>query len=141
MTMNGKPVGRNGKPSGQKGADALVLAIATGHSLPAAAKRAGVGTTTAYRRMQEPSFQQQVKEARNGILGQAVGRLSEAGLEAVETLRKAMKSKDEGARIRASLGVLHHLVRGVEMVEMAQQLADLRREIDELRADTGRPPR
>ena len=38
------PPGKNGKPQGNKGGDAFLLALATGLSGPRAAKRAGIGT-------------------------------------------------------------------------------------------------
>ena len=76
--MSGKPAGFSGKPAGKtghKGGDAFVLALATGLSIPAACKRAGIGITTGYRRWDDPAVRQEVSRVRDRLLGEAVGRL------------------------------------------------------------------
>jgi hypothetical protein len=124
---DGNPGVGNGKsrPTGQKGGDALILALAAGLSVPQAAKRAGLGVNTAYVRVRDPAVRRAVAKARDDLLSQAVGRLADAAVEAVDVLRAALRSKSEGMRARAALGILGHMIRGMEAHELARRLTDL----------------
>src|SRR6267378_3683426 len=92
------PPRKYGKPSGRKGGDALVLALATGLSLPQAARKAGIGVNTAYVRMKDPEFRKEVTKARDDLLSQAVNRLVAASCQAVDALTANLA--DESPAIR-----------------------------------------
>jgi hypothetical protein len=121
----GNPAVGNGKPIGKKGGDALVLALACGLSVPQAAKRAGIGQNTAYVRMRNPEFRRDVARAHDDLLSQAVGRLADAAGEAVDVLRAGLRSESGAARTRAALGILAHMIRGMEAHELARRIAEL----------------
>jgi hypothetical protein len=119
------PPGKNGKPQGKKGGDAFVLALATGLSVPQAAKRAGIGTSTAYRRLEDPATRKAVSKARDDLLCQVVGRLAAVAVKAVDVLEANLHSKSDAIRNRAALGILANMIRGMDSVELARRLTEL----------------
>lgn len=136
--MDGKPEVTKGKPdklSGRKGEEALILALATGLSIPRAAKKAGVGVVTAYRRMEEPAFRQQVTRMRDSLLNEVVGKLVSVALKAVGALEKNLASRDEGERRQAAVAVLNSMMAGYTLTEVKRRLEALED------ASDGRPER
>jgi hypothetical protein len=119
-----KPVLFNGRP-GQKGGDALVLALATGASVPQAAERAGIAVSTAYRRLENPTTRRAVSRARDELLAQAVGRLLAVAGRAIDTLEAHLDADIAAIRIRAALGILANMLKGVDSVELARRLTEL----------------
>jgi hypothetical protein len=127
VTLSGNPGSRNAnpKPSGRKNEDAFTLALAVGFSVPKAAERAGISTTAAYARMNDPAFREQVRRARDDILAQAVGKLADAACEAVDTLRQQLADEDRGLAQRAANMLLTHMMRGVELLDLSSRVAAL----------------
>jgi hypothetical protein len=136
LHWSGNPVGETGsdsppptprKPSGKKGNDALVLALATGLSVPQAAKRAKIGMTSAYRRLEDPEVRAAVKKARDDILGQAIAKLVNASCEAVDALTENLNSDDPNVRLKAAAAILQNMIAGVQMTEIVHRLEALER--------------
>jgi hypothetical protein len=127
---NGNPVGRigngekNGKP-GRKGGDALMLALAMGSSIPVAARKAKVGVSTAYRRMEDPAFREEVRRARDDLLEQAVAKLVNAACQAVDTLTENLRDESAGVRNKAAATILANMIQGVQMTEILRRLESL----------------
>jgi hypothetical protein len=121
----GNPLVKIGKPSGYKGGDAFVLALAMGYSVPQAAERAGIGTSTGYRRLDDPATRRAVSEVRDDLLGQAVGRLLAVAAKAIDTLETSLNSYSDAIRVRAALGILANMLRGMDTVELARRLTEL----------------
>ena len=84
----------------------LVVALARGDTVAAAATAAGVSEATVYRRLREPEFRKRVDEARAEIVAQAVARLSAASTEAVDALRGLLSSPQDFARLAAARSIL-----------------------------------
>lgn len=111
---------------GRHGADmVLVAALATGARVEDAARRAGVSRTTVYRRMCEPEFRQMVTDARNQMVERALGELSDASLEAAQTLRKLLHSRNDLVRLGACRTILEMGMKLRESVELAERVAAL----------------
>ena len=126
--FTGNPAGTTGKP-GHKGGDAFVMALGMGLSVPAACKQAGIGTSTGYRRLEDPAVRQEVSRVRDRLLGEAGGRLLAAAGGAVGALVANLGSECEATVNRAAVAILAHMLKGVETVELArrvQQLEDQR---------------
>lgn len=121
---NNPPV-TNGKPSGKKGGDALVLAVAMGLSLPQAAKKAGISVSAAYARSRELGFRQEVARIRDDILSQVVGQLLDACSSAIATLRNNLMHPNPMVRNRAAIAILQQMIRGMEVNELAQRITEL----------------
>ena len=75
----------------KKNEDALLLALACGATVEAAAKQCGVHDRTVYRRMQDPEFQTQLKAIRSDMVRRA------AGTPAVTRWRSAISLAPRGA--------------------------------------------
>jgi len=71
-------------------------------SIRDAAGEAKLGERTAHRRLDDPVFRARVKRLRHRMLDEAVGRITAAGSEAVDTLRGLLSSDDDGIRLRAA---------------------------------------
>src|SRR5215213_2822305 len=61
---------------------ALVAALAAGATKQEAARLAGVGERTIYRRLEDPDFRRRVDQARGELVGRVVGRLADASTAA-----------------------------------------------------------
>jgi transposase len=120
------------KRRGRRPADeALVVALASGMTTTAAAKRIGLSRATVARRLRNPAFRQRVTEARDAMLQRALGRLSAAATKAVVTLSRLLKSQDEKTQLGAARAVLEY-VRGMrEHAELGDRLAEIERRLDE----------
>jgi hypothetical protein len=124
-------VARNGKKSGD---GKLILALASGCSVPRAARKAGVSLRTAYRRLEDPDFRRRVEEARSRLVERACGRLASLGGLAVGQLH-ALLSRDttgEQGRLGAARAALDFLFRSHEQHTLAKQLDDLKRQLEEV---------
>ena len=95
-------------PTGRRRADdRLVLALAGGDTVEAAAAKAGVSLTTTYRRLKDPAFRARLDAARSDMVRQATALLTAAATEAVNTLLD-LQSKDSPppTRLGAARSVL-----------------------------------
>src|SRR5687767_9697215 len=92
---------------GRKNADSgLVVALACGATVEAAAKAAGVSESTVHRRLREPTFRQRVVEARDEMVSRSVARLSATSTLAADTLRGLLAARSETVRLGAARAVL-----------------------------------
>ena len=107
--------------------DKLVLALLQQPTLDKAAAAAGISPTTAWRRTQDPDFQDQLRKARREAFSQSVGRLQQAGPVAVNTLLRVMADPATAAasRIRAASQVLEISVRAMELDDLEARIARL----------------
>jgi hypothetical protein len=129
MTNPGTSAGRK---RSAKSDDKLVLALLQQPTLDKAAAAAGISTATAWRRTQDPDFQDQLRKARREAFSQSVGRLQQAGPAAVTTLLRVMADPTTAAasRIRAASQVLEISVRAVELDDLEARIARLEQDQD-----------
>src|SRR5262245_26107293 len=66
--------------------DILLLALASGETVEAAAQKAGISQATAYRRLKDPTFSARLAAARADLVTRATAMLTAAAVEAVKTL-------------------------------------------------------
>lgn len=107
--------------------DALICALLLEPTVEQAAKKVGIGTTTAFRWLQDPAFQESYREARRMAVSQAIGQLQQASTEAVATLRKIMNDKEAPAasRVTAARTVLDTSLKAIELEDLAQRIEKL----------------
>src|SRR5262245_41601872 len=84
----------------------LLVALARGDTVRDAAREAGIGERTAYRRMRDPEFRQRLSAVRADVLERATGRLADAGADAAETLKALLKAESESVRLGAARAIL-----------------------------------
>ena len=114
---------------GRRNADStLVMALAAGGTVEAAAKAADVSETTAYRRQREPAFRQRVAEVRDEMVSRAVARLSATSTLAADCLRELLKAQSETVRLGAARAILELGSRLREQEDLGARIAALERE-------------
>ena len=106
----------------------LAVNIAAGCSIKAASEVAGCSERTGYRIAAEPKFRQSVAQTRAEIASVAVGRLTSAATEAVDTLRELLGSTNEPkTRLDACKLILGSLGQVAEHCELRGRLDSLER--------------
>jgi len=90
----------------KKSEDSLLLALACGATLDAAARQCGVSERTIYRRLEDPKFKKRLERVRADMVGRTSGMLTAAGCEAIRTLLTLQKDSTPTMRIggRMKLG-------------------------------------
>ncbi len=109
----------------------LVLALACGATVEAAARQAGVSESTAFRRLANPDFRRRLNDLRADMVGRATATLTAASLESVKTLVALQSTSTPPAtRLGAARAVLELAVKFRELVEFEGRLAMLERRMD-----------
>jgi hypothetical protein len=110
--------------------DALILALACGTPVEAAALKAGVSERTVYRRMQDPQFRQRIKATRSDMVERAASILTAANMQAVKTLLSLQEtSVSEAVRLGASKAVLEYSIRFREIADLEERLKALEQQV------------
>ncbi|MGD9857215.1 MAG: hypothetical protein AB7U20_19900 [Planctomycetaceae bacterium] len=109
----------------QKREDALVLALARGESIADAARLSGWSQRTIQRRLADPDFSRQVRDARADMIGRASARLADATDAAVQTLRDLLSAESESVRLSASRSILELACRLRDSEELEARVAEL----------------
>lgn len=74
----------------------LIMALASGASVAAAARAAGVGHKTVNNRIADAGFRRLVDEARQGFIDEATGKLAAASTAAADTLLALLAPEHPG---------------------------------------------
>jgi hypothetical protein len=109
----------------------LIRALSEGATVVDAARIAGVGRRTVYRRLADPAFREAVDDERSRLLDQVLDRLGAGSLEAVDALRDVLTNPavdGATARVSAARAILGALLRCRETVELAQRIDALERQ-------------
>jgi DNA-binding transcriptional MerR regulator len=116
-------------PTGPNGgrAQKALAALLGEPTLARAARTAGVSERTLRYWLRKPAFLRAYRQARRQVLEAAVGQLQRAAGRAVRTLVKALATEKASDRIRAALGILDRGLRGAELLDMEERLAELER--------------
>ena len=113
--------------------DQLLLALACGATIEAAARQAGVSESTAHRRLAEPEFQRRLRRVRSDIVLRTTGALTAASTESVRTLLELQKSTaPPTVRLGAARAVLEISMKLREVVELEAQMAELEAKVQAL---------
>lgn len=107
----------------------LILALACGASPESAAQKTGLSLRTVYRRLKDPSFQQQVSEVRADMVRRSAGLLTAAGLSAIKTFTLLLESaKSEAVRLGAARAVIELGQKLRDTTDFEERLAALERQ-------------
>ncbi|HNX29716.1 MAG TPA: hypothetical protein PKN87_09980 [Syntrophomonadaceae bacterium] len=115
--------GGHGEKASRK-QDILICALLSEPTIELAAKKAGIGSTTAYRWMQDSEFLEEYQEARRLAVANAIGQLHQTSSEAVATLRKVMLDNDSppASRVSAAKTILDLSLKAVELEDLAGRI-------------------
>jgi len=121
--------------SGRKNADGLLASLlASGRTIPDAAREAGVSGRTVWRRMQNPDFRAQVAGLRAAALERAAALLGDLSVSAAATLGRLLKADSEQAQLGAARAILELGGKLRETVDLEQRLAEAERLLAEREA-------
>ncbi len=102
----------------KKNEDALLLALACGATVEAAAKQCQIHERTVYRRLGDRDFKARLQEIRTDMVRRAAGMLTAAANEAVRTLLNLQKdSTPPAVRLGAARAILEM---GIKLREMGR---------------------
>ena len=103
----------------------MLQALACGASVEHAARKAGVGQRTVYRRLADAEFVRKLQDLRTEMVQRTAGMLSGAGLGSVKVLvdLQADVSVPAGVRRRSARDVLEMGLKFREATELEQRLA------------------
>ena len=117
--------------------DPLLLALACGATVEAAARQCGLSDRTVYRRLKDAEFKRRLEGVRADMVQRSAGMLTAAAGEAVRTLLALQKESAPAAvRLGAARAVLEIGVKLRQLVELEVRLAEL----EELVAGRDRHP-
>lgn len=112
----------------------LAVHVASGHSIKAAAGLIGCAASTAYNLSADPAFRQRVHAIRTEVTFLTVGRLADAGTEAVDTLRELLNTSNEPTiRLNASKAILAALPAMTEFGELRSRIDEVEKTSTRLR--------
>jgi hypothetical protein len=103
-----------------------IAALLAHPTIDAAAQAVGVNEKTLRGWLRLPAFEAAYRAARNDVLERTVAGLLRVSGKAVTTLEACLDDGRACDRIRAALGILTQATRGVELLDLAGQLAELR---------------
>lgn len=106
-----------------------IVALLANTKLKDAAASAGISEATLWRWLQEPDFHAAYMKARRDAVQSAIARLQSYTSDAVDTLHEIMMDKDAlaFARLGAARAILDYSIRGVELEDHEQRLAEIER--------------
>ena len=104
---------------------ALLMALVIGATVENAARKAGIGERTAYRRLADPDFRARLSQARQEAVVRTAGMLTGAAVGSVKTLVDLQQDASVPAAVRrgAARDVLEMNVKYREFAEMEQRVA------------------
>lgn len=119
---------RNDKLS--RKAELLIAALLTERNDTEAAKKAGISASSLKRWRKDETFAKAYRDARARLVEGAVARLLNATDSAVDALERALTCGKAGVEVRAALGLLSNALRGAELIDLADRIADLEKRIE-----------
>jgi hypothetical protein len=120
----------HGEKLGRK-KELLIASLLTEATLEAAARKTGVSVRSVKTWMREPSFRRAYREARQAVLERTTALLLAMTSKAVVKLYEAMDEEDAAIRLRAATTVLSYVNETIAKVDLAEDLAELRRQVEE----------
>jgi hypothetical protein len=117
---------------GRKNADQLLLmALACGATVEAAARSAGVSQATVYRRLLELAFCRKLEQTKADMVQRTSGALTAAGSEAVRALLELLRgAKAEAVRLGAARSVLELGMKVREREDLEKRLTALEQQAE-----------
>jgi hypothetical protein len=108
----------------------LLMALACGASVEAAARTVGVSDRTVYRRLTDAAFRQKLQDLRADMVQRTSGALTAAATEAVRTLLDLQKpAAPPPVRLGAAKAILEIGMKVREVAELEQRLQALEEQV------------
>lgn len=115
-----------GESRRKKNEDGLLLALACGASVEAAARQCEITQRSVYRRLSDRAFRTKLQELRTDMVRRAAGMLTAAANQSVSTLLALQKeSVPAPVRLGAARAVLELGIKVRELVDLETRIAAL----------------
>jgi hypothetical protein len=109
---------------------ALMIALACGATIEAAARQVGISERAVYRRLEKPEFKREINQLRSEMIQRAAAMLTAAAMESVKTLLELQKpSVTAAVRLGAARAVLEMGVKLREVADLEQRIAALEQQL------------
>lgn len=105
----------------------MIVALATGSSVPKTAREAGVTERTIYRRLEDPAVRSKIAAIRDATVGSVVGTLVDINTKAAKVLKDLLDSEDEKIQLHAAAKVIELGMKIRDSNELAERVTDLER--------------
>lgn len=106
--------------------DRLILALACGATVEAAAHQAGLSEATAHRRLAEPEFRKRLRTVRGDSVQRTAGVLTAAATESVRTLLELQKTPSPPAvRLGAARAILEIGLKVRDVTDLQDEVAEM----------------
>lgn len=102
-----------------------IAALLVSPSIAQAAEKAGIDEKTLDRWLKEQAFQRQYRAARRQAVEQSLAVLQGAMIHATGTLLNLLKSDQPAVQCRAALGIIHHGVGALSLLDLETRVAAL----------------
>ena len=99
------------------------------HSITDGLKKARVAKSTFYAWLKDPVFKTEFIRQRQEVVEFALHELKVSAGEATQVMRELLKSKNENVRLRASMGILDHVSKFIELEKIEARVDALEREV------------
>jgi hypothetical protein len=109
--------------------DAALAALLAEPTITQAATKAGISESTLRGWLRDPAFQGRYRDARRQVVEQAVAALQRAASASVETLQRNLTCGVPTAEIAAAKTIFDLALRGLELLDMAAEVAELKRQL------------
>jgi hypothetical protein len=113
------------RPKRKKNEDSLLLALACGATVEAAARQCGLSERTVYNRLGDAEFKKRLERVRADMVDRSAGMLTAAGGEAVRTLMALQKDSTPAVRLGAARTILEMGLKIRQLVDLEQRMAEL----------------
>ncbi|HEX4608268.1 MAG TPA: hypothetical protein VH092_08690 [Urbifossiella sp.] len=124
----------------KKGDEPLLLALACGATVEAAARQCGLSDRTVYRRLADREFQVRLRAVRADMTRRAAGMLTAATGEAVQALLTLLKEPSPATvRLGAARAVIELGIKVREVAELEVELRELEERLNRLEGEPGGP--
>lgn len=115
--------------------DLLAAALARGMTAEQAAQEANLSSRTVSRRLKDPAFLARVRQVRSEILGATVGFYVASSSKAALVLHDLLEDSDSRVRLAAANSIQSWACKGIEQMDLAAELAELRAELEALKGN------
>jgi HEAT repeat protein len=112
-------------------ANAVALCLASGQSPAEAAASTGVSLTTVYRWRRHPKIVAKVRELRDQMVSEALGRMAHNLTAAADTLVSLLGDDNPLVRLRAATALLEITPKLRADVDLASRLAEVERQLND----------
>jgi hypothetical protein len=111
----------------KKADEVLLLTLACGATVESAARKAGLGERTAYRRLADPTFQKRLSQTRAELVQRSASMLTAAGPDSIKTLLLLQQDATVPASVRraAASSVLTMNLKYREQTDLQGRIAVL----------------